>query len=91
MSELRFIRVLRTPLENPALLGAPVSFLHRLNVYSSASSTGLRNEPDFQNGNVVGMDAASALTVEVLAPLPEMRVLDLCAAPGMKLLALVGW
>jgi 16S rRNA (cytosine967-C5)-methyltransferase len=38
----------------------------------------------FQEGRVVIQDEASQLVAELVAPQPGERVLDLCAAPGMK-------
>lgn len=86
---LRFIRVLTASgaLENPAILGKRVPWLNKLQVFASNTQT-LSAECDFQQGRVVGMDAASALAVELLDPIPGMRVLDVCCAPGMKLIAL---
>jgi 16S rRNA (cytosine967-C5)-methyltransferase len=38
----------------------------------------------FREGRVVIQDEASQLVVELVAPEPGQRVLDLCSAPGMK-------
>ncbi len=40
--------------------------------------------PQFHNGLIHPQDPASALVVKVLAPRPGERVLDACAAPGIK-------
>ena len=44
--------------------------------------------PGFETGDWWVQDAAAALPVQVLAPQPGERVLDLCAAPGGKTLQL---
>lgn len=87
--ELRYIRLLKPlqALENPGIVGKQVPWLSKLSVFASNTSQ-LSAEPDFQQGRVVGMDAASALAVELLDVAPGMQVLDLCAAPGMKLAAI---
>ena len=41
-------------------------------------------DPAFLEGRMTIQDQASQLIVELLAPLPGERVLDLCAAPGTK-------
>lgn len=40
--------------------------------------------PGFGDGSVSVQDGAAQLAVEVLAPAPNLRVLDACAAPGGK-------
>ncbi|KAH9262379.1 hypothetical protein BASA82_000564, partial [Batrachochytrium salamandrivorans] len=87
--ELRYIRLLSPlqALDNPGILGKQVPWLTKLSVFAS-NTLQLNAEQDFQQGRVVGMDAASALAVELLDVAPGMQVLDLCAAPGMKLAAI---
>lgn len=59
------------------------------NEISTACETpNLAQHPCVIRGSVVPMDAASVATVVALAPRPGDNVLDLCCAPGMKLLLL---
>jgi 16S rRNA (cytosine967-C5)-methyltransferase len=44
----------------------------------------VQNTRAYQEGRVVIQDEASQLVAELVAPEPGQRVLDLCAAPGMK-------
>lgn len=44
--------------------------------------------PGYESGEWWVQDAAAALPVQVLAPVPGERILDLCAAPGGKTLQL---
>ncbi len=46
------------------------------------------NDPAFLDGRFTFQDEASQLVVELLAPKPGERVLDLCAAPGTKTTAI---
>lgn len=47
------------------------------------------NLPGFAEGDVSVQDAAAQLAADWLAPLPGMRVLDACAAPGGKTMHLL--
>ena len=44
----------------------------------------LQNTQPYREGRVVIQDEASQLVAELVSPEPGQRVLDLCAAPGMK-------
>jgi 16S rRNA (cytosine967-C5)-methyltransferase len=44
----------------------------------------VQNTRAFREGRVVIQDEASQLVAELVSPEPGVRVLDLCAAPGMK-------
>ena len=46
--------------------------------------TAISDLPGYEEGNWWVQDAAAALPVRLLAPMPGDRVLDLCAAPGGK-------
>jgi 16S rRNA (cytosine967-C5)-methyltransferase len=46
------------------------------------------SDPAFREGRFTVQDEASQLVVELLAPQPGERVLDLCAAPGAKATAI---
>jgi 16S rRNA (cytosine967-C5)-methyltransferase len=52
--------------------------------YRFPAGTPVESIPGFSSGEVWVQDAAAALPVRILAPLPGERVLDLCAAPGGK-------
>jgi 16S rRNA (cytosine967-C5)-methyltransferase len=44
----------------------------------------VQNTSAYREGRVVIQDEASQLVAELIAPEPGQRILDLCAAPGMK-------
>jgi 16S rRNA (cytosine967-C5)-methyltransferase len=44
----------------------------------------VQNTPVYRDGRVVIQDEASQLVAELVSPQPGQRVLDLCAAPGIK-------
>lgn len=52
--------------------------------YTIAKTDDVTMLPGFLEGKFVIQDVSSMLAVEALAPLPGMKVLDICAAPGGK-------
>ncbi|KAI9184078.1 hypothetical protein H9P43_003131 [Blastocladiella emersonii ATCC 22665] len=54
--------------------------------YACPSSTRLASSPLYQSGALLGMDVASGVAVHALGVQPGDHVLDLCCAPGAKLL-----
>ena len=53
-----------------------------------ASAGQLSNLPGYEEGDWWVQDAAAAMAVRLLAPQPEERILDICAAPGGKTMQL---
>ncbi|KAI8853711.1 S-adenosyl-L-methionine-dependent methyltransferase [Chytridium lagenaria] len=53
--------------------------------FSLPASVKIRGSKAFQNGDIYGMDIASAVAVHALDVQPNDHVLDLCCAPGGKM------
>jgi 16S rRNA (cytosine967-C5)-methyltransferase len=66
--------------EGVATLPCQYATSHGLKVESGQ----VQNSRAYREGRVVIQDEASQLVAELVAPEPGQRVLDLCAAPGMK-------
>lgn len=80
---------LSTKVADPAVLG--IEGAQRLpggSIRLPVPSPPAPSLPGWAEGEIWVQDAAAALPVRLLAPQPEERVLDLCAAPGGKTLQL---
>jgi 16S rRNA (cytosine967-C5)-methyltransferase len=73
---------IRQELEAEGVATSPCLYAtaHGLNVESGQ----IQNTKAYREGRVVIQDEASQLVAELVSPEPGQRVLDLCAAPGMK-------
>jgi 16S rRNA (cytosine967-C5)-methyltransferase len=73
---------IRQELEAEGVATSPCLFaqVHALTVQSGQ----VQNTRAYREGRVVIQDEASQLVAELVSPEPGQRVLDLCAAPGMK-------
>jgi 16S rRNA (cytosine967-C5)-methyltransferase len=73
---------IRQELEAEGVATSPCEYAeaHGLTVESGQ----VQNTRAYREGRVVIQDEASQLVAELVAPEPGQRVLDLCAAPGMK-------
>ncbi|KAG5883733.1 hypothetical protein JTB14_024234 [Gonioctena quinquepunctata] len=58
--------------------------IHIPNLLIFPPKTQFYNHPAYKNGSIILQDKASCLPVHILAPTPNSKVLDMCAAPGMK-------
>lgn len=65
-----------------------IPWLAKLDMRRVPGSLNLARHEDVEAARAVGMDAASAFVVEALDPQPGDVVLDLCTAPGNKLMAM---
>jgi len=95
------LRYVRFDPRNPPLLGELQADLQRLNPHSHVSvvpvdwmpgfcgipaDVKIASCPAYRAGRIYGMDVSSAVSVDVLDLRPGDQVLDLCCAPGVKLL-----
>mmetsp|Transcript_31634 Transcript_31634/g.50503 ORF Transcript_31634/g.50503 Transcript_31634/m.50503 type:complete len:424 (-) Transcript_31634:2668-3939(-) len=58
------------------------------NMWAMAQERTLSEHPMYRAGAMFGIDCASVYTIDVLEPKPGESVLDMCCAPGAKLLLL---
>ncbi|CAG9819181.1 unnamed protein product [Phaedon cochleariae] len=58
--------------------------IHIPNLLIFPPKTEFYRHPAYKNGSLILQDKASCLPVHILAPPPGSKVLDMCAAPGMK-------
>nr|XP_023030251.1 probable 28S rRNA (cytosine-C(5))-methyltransferase [Leptinotarsa decemlineata] len=58
--------------------------IHIPNLLIFPPKTQFYNHPAYKNGSIILQDKASCLPVHILNPTPGSKVLDMCAAPGMK-------
>ena len=66
----------------------PVAVENRANVFRIAQPEGFFATPAFREGRCYVQDLNAGLAAELLAPRPDARLLDVCAAPGGKSLQL---
>jgi 16S rRNA (cytosine967-C5)-methyltransferase len=76
------LKAMRQELEADGVATSPCLYAeeHGLRVESGQ----VKNSAAYREGRVVIQDEASQLVAQLVVPQPGQRVLDLCAAPGMK-------
>lgn len=84
----RFFRVVKNSLVSEDELASIGAEALSLGFFRVSSSVGLSQLPMHQEGRIVGLDISSGAAVCALDVQPGHHVLDLCCAPGMKMLLL---